>query len=229
MCVRNVERGVRSERELFRHAGFGAAGFPHIALRAGVAVGTCVQDTHDDHPRTSVARFKNAPIFDLETAHASFSIRANLVPMNNTDTVGALLRAKASVIHSIAPTATVLDAIALMADRNIGALPVLQANRLVGMFSERDYTRKVVLMGRTSRETHVRDIMTRDPVIVGPGATVNECMEIMTEERVRHLPVVENGELVGILSIGDLVKWIISAQTATIEHLTRYVFGEQVG
>ncbi len=149
--------------------------------------------------------------------------------MKNTDTVGALLRDKTSVIHSIPPTATVLDAIALMAERNIGALPVLQGKRLVGMFSERDYTRKIVLMGRTSRETLVGEIMTRDPVIVDPAATVNDCMEIMTEERVRHLPVVEDGELIGILSIGDLVKWIISAQTATIEHLTRYVFGEQVG
>ena len=148
--------------------------------------------------------------------------------MKNTDTVGALLRDKTSVIHSIPPTATVLDAIALMAERNIGALPVLQGKRLVGMFSERDYTRKIVLMGRTSRETLVGEIMTRDPVFVDPGATVNDCMEIMTEERVRHLPIVEDGDLIGILSIGDLVKWIISAQTATIEHLTRYVFGEQV-
>ena len=149
--------------------------------------------------------------------------------MKNTDTVGALLRDKTSVIHSIPPTATVLDAIALMAERNIGALPVLQGKRLVGMFSERDYTRKIVLMGRTSRDTQVGEIMTHNPVTVGPGATVTECMEIMTEERVRHLPVIEDGELVGIVSIGDLVKWIISAQSATIEHLTRYVFGEQIG
>ena len=115
-----------------------------------------------------------------------------------------------------------------MAGRNIGALPVMRGGQLAGMFTERDYTRKVVLMGRTSRDTQVGEIMTHDPITVGRDATVNECMEIMTEERVRHLPVVEDGELIGILSIGDLVKWIISAQTATIEHLTRYVFGEQV-
>jgi CBS domain-containing protein len=149
--------------------------------------------------------------------------------MQNTDTVSALLRDKASAIHSIIPTATVFDAIKLMAEQNIGALPVLQHGRLVGMFSERDYTRKVMLMGRTSKDTFVGEIMTRDPQTVSPEHTVNDCMEIMTELRVRHLPVVEDGELLGILSIGDLVKWIISAQTATIEHLTRYVFGEQVG
>ena len=155
--------------------------------------------------------------------------------MQNTDSVGALLREKAqlqdkaSAIQVIPPTATVFDAIAMMAERNIGALPVVQGGRLVGMLSERDYTRKVMLKGRTSRETLVSEIMTQKPVTVGPGHTVNDCMEIMTEQRVRHLPVVEEGELIGILSIGDLVKWIISAQTATIEHLTRYVWGEQVG
>ena len=149
--------------------------------------------------------------------------------MQNTDTVGALLRDKAPAIHSISPTATVFDAISLMAERNIGALPVLQHDRLVGMLSERDYTRKVMLLGRSSKVTFVGEIMTRDPKTVSPDNTVNDCMEIMTELRVRHLPVVEDGVVLGILSIGDLVKWIISAQTATIEHLTRYVFGEPVG
>ena len=148
--------------------------------------------------------------------------------MQNSDSIGALLRDKAPAIQSVSTTDTVLEAIALMAERNIGALPVLRGGTLVGMFTERDYTRKVMLMGRTSRDTQVGEIMTHDPITVGRDATVNECMEIMTEERVRHLPVVEDGELVGILSIGDLVKWIISAQTATIEHLTRYVFGEPV-
>ena len=149
--------------------------------------------------------------------------------MQNTDSVGALLRDKASAIYSISPTATVFEAISLMAERNIGALPVLQGSRLVGMLTERDYTRKVMLMGRTSKDTLVGEIMTRDPHTVAPDNTVNDCMELMTELRVRHLPVVEDGTLAGILSIGDLVKWIISAQTATIEHLTRYVWGEQVG
>ena len=148
--------------------------------------------------------------------------------MQNTDTVGALLRDKAPAIYSISPTATVFDAISLMAERNIGALPVLQHDRLVGTLSERDYTRKVMLLGRSSKVTFVGEIMTRDPQTVSLNNTVNDCMEIMTELHVRHLPVVEDGALLGILSIGDLVKWIIFAQTATIEHLTRYVFGEQV-
>jgi CBS domain-containing protein len=96
------------------------------------------------------------------------------------------------------------------------------------MLTERDYTRKVMLMGRTSKETLVGEIMTRNPVVVGMDDTVGECMQIMTEERIRHLPVVHDDKLAGILSIGDLVKWIISSQDATIEQLTRYVFGEQV-
>jgi CBS domain-containing protein len=148
--------------------------------------------------------------------------------MQITGTVSAILREKAPVIHAIEPAATVYEAIALMSEQNIGGLPVIQQGRIVGMFTERDYTRKVMLMGRTSKETLVGEIMSRNPVVVGLDDTVGECMEIMTEERIRHLPVVTDGQLVGILSIGDLVKWIISAQDATIEQLTRYVFGEQV-
>lgn len=148
--------------------------------------------------------------------------------MQTTGTVGALLREKAPVIHAIETTATVYEAIALMSAQNIGGLPVIQRGRLVGMLTERDYTRKVMLMGRTSKETLVGEIMTRNPVVVGMDDTVAECMQIMTEERIRHLPVVSDDQLAGILSIGDLVKWIISSQDATIEQLTRYVFGEQV-
>jgi len=148
--------------------------------------------------------------------------------MQITGTVGALLREKASVIHAIEATATVYEAIELMSERNIGGLPVLQQGRLVGMLTERDYTRKVMLKGRRSKETLVGEIMTREPVVVGMADTVGECMQIMTGQRIRHLPVVNDDQLVGILSIGDLVKWIISAQDATIEQLTRYVFGEQV-
>ena len=148
--------------------------------------------------------------------------------MQTTGTVGVVLREKKpSTLCSVEPNATVYQAVELMAGRNIGALPVLERGKLMGMISERDYTRKVVLNGRSSKDTPVSEIMTRNPIIVGLDNTVGDCMEMMTTERVRHLPVVENGELVGILSIGDLVKWIMSAQDATIDQLTKYVFGEQ--
>jgi len=147
--------------------------------------------------------------------------------MQITGTVGALLREKNPVIHAIESTATVYEAIELMGEKNIGGLPVVRRGNLVGMLTERDYTRKVVLQGRTSKETLVGEIMTRNPLVVSEESSVEECMKIMTEERVRHLPVLTDDQLVGILSIGDLVKWIISAQDATIEQLTRYVFGEQ--
>ena len=148
--------------------------------------------------------------------------------MQITGTVGVILREKKlATLCSVEPSATVYQAVELMAGRNIGALPVLERGKLMGMISERDYTRNVVLKGRSSKDTLVGEIMTRSPHMVGPDDTVGDCMEIMTTERVRHLPVVENGELVGILSIGDLVKWIMSAQDATIDQLTKYVFGEQ--
>ena len=147
--------------------------------------------------------------------------------MQITGTVGVILREKKlSTLCSVEPNATVYQAVELMAGKNIGALPVLERGKLLGMISERDYTRKVVLNGRSSKDTPVSEIMTRNPIMVGPEDTVGDCMEMMTTERVRHLPVVENGELVGIVSIGDLVKWIMSAQDATIDQLTKYVFGE---
>jgi CBS domain-containing protein len=148
--------------------------------------------------------------------------------MEISGTVSTLLREKNRVTCSIEPTATVYKAIELMAEYNIGALPVVEKGELVGMFSERDYTRKVILKGRASRDTTVGEIMSRKPTVVDSEASVSECMRLMTDGRVRHLPVVDGGELTGILSIGDLVKWIMSAQTATIDQLTRYVFGEQV-
>jgi CBS domain-containing protein len=141
-------------------------------------------------------------------------------------TVDALLRDKSPVVCSIAPDATVFDAIKLMADRNIGALPVLFEGKLVGLISERDYTRNVILKGKSSKNTAVQDIMTPRPIVVSPNDTVGNCMRLMTTKRVRHLPVVHGGMVVGILSIGDLVKWIISQQEATIDQLTKYVFGE---
>src|SRR5262249_34602664 len=126
---------------------------------------------------------------------------------------------------SIAPAATVFDAIALMADKNIGALPVVENDRLIGIISERDYTRKVILKGKSSRETRVEEIMTRDLVTAEPTDTVVDCMRVMTEERVRHLPVIKGAKIVGVLSIGDLVKCLIAAQAETIGNLEEYLTG----
>ena len=117
----------------------------------------------------------------------------------------------------------VIDAIQLMGEKNVGALPVVDNGTLVGIVSERDYTRKVILKGMSSKETPVSDIMTAQVLTVTPIESVIECMRIMTEKRVRHLPVLEGTNLVGILSIGDMVNWIISAQTATIDNLERYI------
>jgi CBS domain-containing protein len=126
-------------------------------------------------------------------------------------------------VWSVAPSATTLDAIKLLAEKGIGALPVMEGEQLVGMMSERDYARKVILKGKSSQDTPVRDIMSTDVVTVEPHQTNEECMELMTHERIRHLPVIEDGKLIGILSIGDLVKDIISEQQETIQQLEHYI------
>ena len=123
----------------------------------------------------------------------------------------------------------VFDAIQLMADKNVGALPVVDNGQLVGMISERDYTRKVTLKGRSSKDTPVREIMTHEVVTVNVADTVSECMRVMTDSRIRHLPVMEGKKMVGLISIGDLVRGIISAQTATIEALEKYITGDYPG
>ena len=137
-----------------------------------------------------------------------------------------LAQKKVSTVWSIGPNAMVIDAIQLMDDKNVGALPVVENDTLVGIVSERDYTRKVILKGKSSKETPVSDIMTEQLLTVNPSDSVTECMRIMTEKRVRHLPVLEGSNLVGILSIGDVVNWFISAQTATIDNLERYATGD---
>lgn len=143
--------------------------------------------------------------------------------------VSAVLDRKGAHVWSIAPNATVFDAIQLMADRNVGALPVVEDNKLIGIVSERDYTRKVALMGKASKQTLVREIMFTPVIPVTPDHTVEECLHMMTEHRVRHLPVLKGDKLVGIVSIGDLVNWTISAQTATISHLENYIAGQYPG
>ena len=137
-----------------------------------------------------------------------------------------LARKKISTVWLIGPNAMVIDAIQLMDEKNVGALPVVDNGTLVGVVSERDYTRKVILKGRSSKETPVSVIMTAQLLTVNPNHSVTECMRIMTEKRVRHLPVLEGSNLVGILSIGDVVNWFISAQTATINNLERYITGD---
>jgi len=149
--------------------------------------------------------------------------------MDVPGTVGEILDHKRPEVWSVAPDTTVYQAIQLMADKNVGALPVLDGSRLAGIMSERDYTRKVILRGRSSRETPVRDIMTRDLVTALPGDTIVECMRVMTEQKVRNLPVMDGSTMLGIVSIGDLVNWIISAQTVAIDQLERYITGAYPG
>ena len=141
-------------------------------------------------------------------------------------TAAEILRTKpVQVVHTIAPTASVFDALTLMAEKNIGAVLVVEGERIVGIITERDYARKMILMGRTSKETLVRAIMTSEVMYVRPGHTSEECMALMTDSRVRHLPVIDDGRLVGLVSIGDLVKDIISGQRLTIEQLEHYFHG----
>ncbi|WAT83944.1 CBS domain-containing protein [Delftia acidovorans] len=141
--------------------------------------------------------------------------------------VADILKSKASgAVYSIAPTDSVLDALRLMADKGIGALLVMEGSEIAGIITERDYARKIALLGRTSGATLVRDVMTRDVLFVGPTQTTQECMAVMTENRLRHLPVVdEGGKLLGLISIGDLVKDIISEQKFIIEQLEHYISG----
>jgi CBS domain-containing protein len=137
--------------------------------------------------------------------------------------VRQLLDRKGGEVFSIAPDAVVLEAIRMMADRHVGALLVMQGNTLSGIVSERDYARKVILMGRSSADTPVRDIMTAQVITVQPETTVEKCMQIMTERRVRHLPVTDGGRVVGMVSIGDLVKAVIAQQQQQIEQLENYI------
>jgi CBS domain-containing protein len=139
--------------------------------------------------------------------------------------VSSVLRGKDRRVISIAPEASVYDAISLMADNSIGALLVVSNGVLAGIMSERDYARKVVLQSRSSKDTHVSDIMSSPVVTVSPSHTVEDCMRLMTEKRIRHLPVVEGSAIVGIVSIGDLVRSMITVQGETIQFLQQYIAG----
>lgn len=145
--------------------------------------------------------------------------------MKTNHPISSLLHAKSTALWTVLPEVTVFEAIGLLADKNIGALLVMTGDQLHGIFTERDYTRKVALQGKTSKETRVREILTAEVVTVAREDTVEECMRLMTERRLRHLPVLYGERVVGIISIGDLVNWIISAQNAEIEQLEQYIAG----
>ena len=137
-----------------------------------------------------------------------------------------ILKVKGNDIWSIEPAASVYDAVSLMAEKAIGALVVLEDKKLVGIISERDYARNIILKGRSSKSTQVKDIMTTRVLYAHPEQTINECMAMMTEKHIRHLPIMEEGELLGLISIGDIVKSIIAQQQYTIEQLEQYISGE---
>ena len=138
-------------------------------------------------------------------------------------TVRQLLRTKNAEVFSVGDDAAVIDAVRLMADKSIGAVLVMRGQRLVGILSERDYARKVVLRDRSSSSTPVAEIMTAEVISVGPSESVDRCMQIMTERRIRHLPVIEDDAVVGVISIGDLVKAVIEEQRRDIDQLQRYI------
>lgn len=142
-------------------------------------------------------------------------------------TVAEILKAKGdSSVFSIEPSASVFDAVKRMAEKNVGALLVMEGDRILGVVTERDYARKVVLLSRSSKDTPLREVMTSAVIYVRPNQTSEECMALMTENRVRHLPVMDDGKLVGLISIGDIVKGIISEQNFIIEQLQHYIAGE---
>jgi CBS domain-containing protein len=146
--------------------------------------------------------------------------------MRLSDNIASILLEKDSDIWSVSPNQSVYEAIEIMANKGIGALVVMVGSKLVGILSERDYARKIVLKGRSSKDTQIAEIMTSPVIFVTPQQTVDECMAIMTKSRIRHLPVMEQENVVGIVSIGDLVKWIIAEQEGRIQDLGNYITGK---
>jgi len=149
--------------------------------------------------------------------------------MNLIDTVRLVLKQKGQNIWFVSPEECVYNAIEMMADKYVGALLVVSDGNLVGVVSERDYARKVILQGKSSKQTQVKEIMTSPAIFVTPEQKVEDCLRIMTEKHIRHLPVVEDGIILGVVSIGDLVKWMISAQQQTISQLQSYITSQYPG
>jgi CBS domain-containing protein len=139
--------------------------------------------------------------------------------------VSSLLHQKGTVVWHVTPESTVYDAIKIMAEKNVGSLLVMSGDSLVGIFTERDYTRKIALMGKTSKDTRIKEVLSGKVICVKPGDSVEDCMRLMTEHRIRHLPVADEGKVLGVISIGDLVNWIISAQNSAIEQMEQYIAG----
>ncbi|HUI46132.1 MAG TPA: CBS domain-containing protein [Nitrospirota bacterium] len=142
-------------------------------------------------------------------------------------TVGQVLRAKGHGFHAVGPEATAYDALEIMAEKNVGALLVIEGGNLAGVFSERDYARKVILKGKSSKNTKVRELMSSPPITVGSQTSLRDCMVLMTENHIRHLPVINDGVLMGVMSIGDVVNAIISEQTTAIKELENYIAGNE--
>jgi CBS domain-containing protein len=153
-----------------------------------------------------------------------FSTRDEL-SLLQSETVGSLLTRKGSLVWTVSPEATVYEAIALMDEKRVGALIAMTGTQLAGVISERDYARKVILKGRSSKETRVGDIMSSPVITAAPGSRVNECLRLMADRRIRHLPVMDGADLVGIVSIGDLVNSVLRMQAAAVQELTSYVAG----
>lgn len=137
-----------------------------------------------------------------------------------------ILKAKGSVVYSVEPQAMVYNAIEQMCERNIGGLLIVEQGKLVGIFTERDYARKLILKGKSSKDTPIKDLMTPDPFTVTPDSSIEDCMKLMSSKHIRHLPVTEGEKLIGMISIGDVVKHIIEEQKSTIEHLEQYIAGQ---
>lgn len=138
-------------------------------------------------------------------------------------TVKNILQKKGNIVHSISPDSSVYNALEMLQSKNLGALVVVEDETLIGIFTERDYARKVALKGRSSKDTLIKDIMTDSPIFVSPQNTIDDCMLIMTDKHIRHLPVLENGQLLGVISIGDLVKFVIEEKNFIIESLEQYI------
>lgn len=137
-----------------------------------------------------------------------------------------ILKTKGSVVYSVEPNVMVYNAIEQMCDKNIGGLMIVENGKLVGIFTERDYARKLILKGKSSKDTPIRDLMTPNPFTVTPQSSIEDCMKLMAGKHIRHLPVEENGKLIGMISIGDVVKHIIEDQKSTIAHLEQYIAGQ---